>query len=212
MWSGWGHRAPGKQRVNIKGRKAAEARLEQCSLPACFARWHSPSEGGGGISLISGHLTAVLVHRFFSPTSSFPHSFRAETSFKLQDRSETWQELIWAFGNVERPGAEGVQLGTQHSPSEFPFPPAPGLEPAPRDTRSVSEHVKNNSPHTFHPNTAKTSNRQCYLCFKLSGKSGKSPESNLFLGLNLDTFLIIWPASVRILSNLRNLYTLLLLS
>ena len=78
--------------------------------------------GGLNISLISGHLTAVLGNRFFSHTSSCPHSFQGEAAFKPEHRSAPTEESMWASGNEAQPGVEVFGFGTQPSPLSWGHP------------------------------------------------------------------------------------------
>lgn len=82
-----------------------------------------PKVGGAiNISLISGHLTAVQGNRFFSHTSSCPHSFQEEAAFKPEHRSAPTEESMWASGNEAQPGVEVFGFGTQPSPLSWGHP------------------------------------------------------------------------------------------
>ena len=82
-----------------------------------------PKVGGGiNISLFSGHLTAVQGNRFFSHTSSCPHSFQREAAFKPEHRSAPTEESMWASGNEAQPGVEVFGFGTQPPPLSWGHP------------------------------------------------------------------------------------------
>lgn len=142
-----------------------------------FRKMSALPKVAAGLPPTSGHLTAAGVNRFPLHSPS-PHSFQAEASFKPQDPPELGKESRRVFRNEKRPGAEGGELGHTAVGLNSPLQLLPSWTHPDENARSSPEPFRNNHRRRP-PETAKTSNKERFPYFTLSGKRGKSPESKL---------------------------------